>query len=47
MLDPATQQLIGYIRASRSQGAGDDAIRQALLGAGWPQEKIGEAFANS
>jgi hypothetical protein len=47
MLDPATQQLVGYIRASRSQGAGDDAIRQALLGAGWPQEKIDEAFANS
>ncbi|MDP3963307.1 MAG: beta-propeller domain-containing protein [bacterium] len=39
-------QLISYILSSRAQGFDDARIRAALVGAGWPQSNIDEAFSN-
>lgn len=42
MVDP---NLVNYIKNSRSQGASDDVIRQALFNAGWQEQQVNDAFS--
>lgn len=42
MVDP---NLVNYIKDSRSQGASDDIIRQALFSAGWQEQQVNDAFS--
>lgn len=44
-MDPHLQSLIHYISAHRQHGSGDDKIRSELLGVGWPEHMINQAFA--
>lgn len=38
------QQLIEYIKKAQAGGMSDNAIKAALLGAGWPGQAVDEAF---
>lgn len=42
MVDP---NLTNYIKSSKSQGASDGVIKQALLNAGWQEQQISDAFS--
>jgi hypothetical protein len=39
-----TPELLDYIRAESARGVDKNAITQALIGSGWPQQDVNDAF---